>query len=259
MSKQQETKPLKPVKTGDIYQLGDHRLYCGSATDVPSALFTEKVRAVITDPPYGVAYVENKAHFKETIGAKLAKPQMICGDQLQSDEEYAQFTKDWLEQVKPHLDKYNTAYIFNTDLMICALRAGMKVAGWYYSQMIIWIKNTIVVGRKDYLQQHELIAYGWQGRHKQERSKSSSVILYPKPHRSALHSAMKPVGLMRKLLLNSTRIGDIIYDPFGGSGSTLIACEHTKRKCLMVEMDPGYCQRIIKRWEILTNQSAVKE
>lgn len=211
---------------------------------------------ILTDPPYGVAYVENKQHFKETIGCKIKCPNEIKGDQLQTDEEYALFTKEWLEVAKKHMSSYNTAYIFNSDLMICALRTGMKQAGWYYSQMIIWVKNNVVVGRKDYLPQHELIIYGWQGRHKLERSKDKSIIFYPKPARSALHPTMKPVGLLRRLILNSTKIGYTVYDPFGGSGSTLMACEHTSRKCIMVEMDEKYCDTIIQRWEKLTNKKA---
>lgn len=247
----------KELQSGQIWQLGDHRLFIGDAREVPDALFGDtKVRMVLTDPPYGVAYVENKAHFKSTIGANLAKPQVIIGDQLQSDEEYAEFTKEWLEAVKPHLDKYNAAYIFNSDVMIWGLRNGMKLADFYFSQLIIWVKNNVIVGRKDYLPQHELIAYGWHGRHKLERSKDRSVMLYPKPHRSALHPTMKPVGLMRKLIMNATKIGDVVYDCFGGSGSTLIACEHTGRKCLMAEMDVGYAGTIIKRWEILTGNKA---
>lgn len=245
------------IKTGDIIQLGKHRLYCGDATSVPEKLFDTKIRMICADPPYGVAYVENKEHFKETIGAALSCPQIIQGDQLQTDEEYAQFVNDWLKQVKPYMDSYNTSFIFNSDLMICALRTGMKAAGWYYSQMIIWVKNTIVVGRKDYHPQHELIAYGWTGRHKMERSRDRSIILYPKPHKNELHPTMKPVGLLRRLILNSTKIGDTVYDPFGGRGSTLIACEHTYRKCIMIEMDPKYCEIIIKRWEILTGQKAL--
>ncbi len=142
--------------------------------------------------------------------------------------------------------------------MMCALRAGMKQAGIYYSQMIIWIKNQIVVGRKDYLPQHEVIAYGWHGRHKMERSKGKSVIFHPKPHRSALHPTMKPIGLLRQLILNSTKINDTVYDPFAGSGSTLIACEHLKRKSIIIELDPTHCSTIIQRWELLTGKKAEK-
>ena len=161
------------------------------------------------------------------------------------------YTK-WLDAVKEKLDHYNTCYIFNSDLMFCALRDGLKRAGFYYSQMVIWVKNTVVIGRKDFLPMHELIAYGWYGRHKVERSKAKSVIFHPKPASSKLHPTMKPVGLLRKILPNSTKVGEWVYDPFGGSGSTLMACEHLKRKCIMVELDPLYVSIIIERWEKLT-------
>jgi DNA modification methylase len=256
-----QKNPLKSVNKGDIWQLGDHRLACGSASDsdlVKKVAGGGRINQILCDPPYGVAYVENKAHFKETIGTNISHPQEIIGDQCQSDENYSEFTKNWLLAIAPFLEKYNTAYIFNSDLMICALRSGMKAAGFYYSQMIIWLKNTAIVGRKDYMPQHELIIYGWRGRHKMEHGKDKSVMFYPKPHESKLHPTMKPVGLLRRLILNSTKIGQTVYDPFLGSGSTLIACEHTKRKCVGIEIDPGYCATIIKRWEILTGKEAKK-
>ncbi len=182
----------------------------------------------------------------------------IRGDELQSEEKYRDFSKKWIEQAVKFIEDYNTIFIFNADTMICALRKGMKDAGVYYSQLIIWIKNTVVMGRRDYLAQHELIAYGWYGKHKTERSKSRSVMFYPKPSKSKLHPTMKPIGLLRQLILNGTKIGEIVYDPFGGSGSTLIACEHLLRKCIMIELDPDYVSTIIQRWEILTGKEAVK-
>jgi len=249
------------IKSGDIFILGEHKLACGDAKDkelIKNLMGGGVIRQILCDPPYGVAYVENKAHFKETIGAELSNTTIIQGDQLQSDEQYVEFTRQWLAPAIEHMDKYNTVYIFNSDLMLCALRQGMKSAGIYYSQLIIWIKNTIVMGRKDYMPGHELIAYGWHGRHKMERSKAKSVLFYPKPHKSALHPTMKPVGLLRQLILNSTKRGETVYDPFGGSGSTLIACEHTGRRCAMIEIDPKYVETIIKRWEKLTGKQAKK-
>jgi DNA modification methylase len=230
-------------------------------------LFKIPVRIIATEPPYGVAYVENKKGFKkEGVETQISVDREIANDQLQTPEEYAEFTKKWLEKAVPHLADYNAAYIFNAELMFCALRKGMADAGFYYSQMIIWIKNSVVVGRKDYLPQHELIAYGWHGKHKFERSKGKTIMAVPeevdpliyqdKRSSSKLHPTMKPVGLMRKLILNSTQIGEVVYDPFGGSGSTLMACEHTKRKCYMVEIDPVYCDTIIARWEKLTGRKA---
>lgn len=197
---------------------------------------------ILTDPPYGVAYMDNK----------------IQGDELQSEEKYRDFSKRWISAAVKHLEDYNTIFIFNADTMICALRKGMKDAGVYYSQLIIWIKNTVVMGRRDYLAQHELIAYGWYGKHKRERGQSHSVLFYPKPAKSKLHPTMKPVGLLRKLILNSTKTGEIVYDPFGGSGSTLIAAEELKRKCAMIEISPEYIQTIITRWERLTGGKVIK-
>jgi DNA modification methylase len=256
-------KPKKSVSPGDVWILGEHRIACGSSSDkelVKKLMGEGAVRQILTDPPYGVAYVENKEHFKNKTGeSQVSNATIIQGDQLQTEEEYAEFTKTWIEAVVPYLSKYNTIYIFNSDTMICALRKGMKEAGVYYSQLIIWVKNTVVIGRKDYLPQHELIAYGWHGRHKMERSKAKSVILCPKPAKSKLHPTMKPVQLLRQLIGNSTKIGDTVYDPFGGSGSTLIACEHYRRKCLMIEIDPDHVATTLQRWEILTGKEAVKE
>lgn len=251
----------KIIEQGDVYKLGEHILACGSACEkafidpVMKIGKVDKIRAIITDPPYGVAYVEGKRDFGK-LGTGESKA--IIGDQLQTDNEYKKFTVEWLDVIKEHLDSYNACYIFNSDLMYPSLRAGMDEAGFYYSQGLIWIKNSVVIGRKDYLPMHELIAYGWYGRHKFERPKAKSIILYPKPARSKLHPTMKPVGLLRKIIPNSTKRGEWVYDAFGGSGSTLIACEHLQRKCLMIELDPSYVSTIIARWEKLTGKKAEK-
>jgi DNA modification methylase len=252
-------KPRKEVRIGDLWILGDHRLVCGSASDkesVEKAVGENKIRQILTDPPYGVAYVENRP--KDTIMGNISVDKIIQNDRLQTDQEYSDFTKSWLELLKERMQTYNTIYIFNGDLMICALRHGIQQAGFYFSQIVVWVKGGGASARKDHLPQHELIAYGWYGRHKMERAMSKSVIIYPKPHRSSLHPTMKPVGLLRKLIENSTKIGEIVYDPFGGSGSTLIACEQFKRKCAMIELDPNYCSTIIQRWELLTGGEARK-
>ena len=235
-------------KENKIIKLGQHRLICGDCKDldiIKKLVGQDKIRIVLTDPPYGVAYVESK----EWIVENESKHKKIKNDQLQTDEGYSIFTKEWIEQIVKYLKSYNAFYIFNGDMMSCSLRVGMKQAKLFYSQMIIWVKNTTVLGRKDYNPQHELIAYGWYGRHKFERGKKRSVVFYPKPSKSKLHPTMKPVGLLRKLILNSTKAGEYVYDPFGGSGSTLIACEQTKRKCLMIEIDEGYCEVIKKRYK----------
>lgn len=246
------------MKAGEIYQLGEHRLAIGDSTDkelVKRLMGDEKVRLICTDPPYGVDYVAGKKDF-----VKLGKEDSvdIAGDEFQTDDDYSDFTYRWLSAVKPYMDSYNAYYIFNSDLMYCALRDGIIKAGYYYSQMIIWVKNTVVIERKDYLPQHELIAYGWHKRHKFERSKGKSIIPYPKPAKSKLHPTMKPVGLLRKLIENSTKPREVVYEPFMGSGSTLIACDHLRRKCYGVEMNIEYAKTIMARYEKLTGNKAKK-
>lgn len=245
------------VKIGNIFQLGEHQLACGNINDkdLSKALIKDnKICSIILDPPYGVAYVESKSGFKQ----KLACEKIIANDQKQTDQEYEEFNFNWLANIKPYLAKKNSVYIFNSDKMIFALRQAMLRAGYKFTQLLVWVKSHAVIGRLDYLPQHELIAYGWFGTHEFKRSKDKSVLFYPKPNKSKLHSTMKPVALIRNLVLNSTKIGDIVFDGFGGSGSTLIACEHTKRKCLMIELDEGHCSTIIARWEKLTGLKVKK-
>lgn len=247
MKNLQDKKPKNSIKQGDIFQIGDHILTCGDARDkslIDKVLKNPKISAVITDVPYGVLYTESKAGF-----SKVKVNKNILNDDITSEKEYAKFTSDWIVPLLTHLQKKNTFYIFNSDLMLFALRDGMLSAGLKFSQLLIWIKNHAVIGRKDYLPMHELIAVGWHGAHAFRKAKDKSILFYPKPNKSALHPTQKPIGLLRRIVLNSTEIGDVVYDCFGGSGSTMVACEQTKRKCVMVELDPEYCQTIINRFE----------
>ncbi len=238
--------------------VGNHIIGCGDSTDrdfVSKVIGENTIKAIISDPPYGVAYVENK---KDFLRLSVHEEKIIKNDHIQSDDEYAVFTQRYLGAVIPYLDEYNACYLFNADPMYPALRIGMKNAGFYYSQMIIWIKNQPVMSRKDYLSQYELIAYGWFGKHKMERSKSKNVLYYPRPSKSKLHPTMKPIGLLRRIIPDNTSIGDIIYDPFLGSGSTAIACEHLRRKCIGIELDAEYVEISITRLEKLTKQKRIK-
>lgn len=242
------------IKTGDVFQLGDHRLLCGDAKDqelIKKLISDDRISLILSDPPYGVSYVESKADL-----VKVKKNKKIANDHDQSDDEYRNFTSEWLGTVKPYLSKKNSFYIFNSDKMVFSLRDGVIDVGFRLTQLLIWIKNNVVVGRLHYLPQHELIAYGWFGSHEFYKAKDKSILIYPKPNKSPLHPTMKPVGLLRNLILNSSKIDDYVYDPFGGSGSTLIACEQTKRKCLTVEIDPEYCQVIIDRFQKVSGHKA---
>ena len=236
------------IKYGDLIELGEHRLICGSCTDseiVKKLVGDEKINLIVTDPPYGVNYVESK----KGINNSKFEHQTIANDQIQSEQSYQQFTQEWLEQIKPYLSSKNSYYIFNSDKMLFALKDALDHSNFKLSQLIIWLKNHAVIGRMDYLLQHELIVYGWYGTHHFYKSKDKSILFFPKPSKSVLHPTMKPISLIRHLILNSSQIGDYVFDGFGGSGTTLIACEQTKRKCLMVEMDPVYCQTIIDRFQ----------
>ena len=205
------------VKTGDLIQLGDHLLACGDSTkqaDVDRLLRGREIQLVLTDPPYGVSYVESKMGFTQS----LAKPKVIQNDQIQSEEEYTSFTRAWLGACTPFMAKKNSVYIFNSDRMVFALRTGMQAAGFKFAQLLIWAKTHAVVGRMDYLPSHELIAYGWHGTHVFRKSKDKSVIICPKPSKSKWHPTSKPRQLLRRLILNSSKVGDVVYEPFAEIG-----------------------------------------
>lgn len=244
------------IQKGDLVQLGNHYLLCGDSTnpeEVKCLLNGKKINLILTDPPYGVDYVESKAGFSQS----LAMPKEIINDHLQSEEEYQKFSEKWLKPAAEAMTDKNALYIFNSDKMIFPLREGMKNIGFKFAQLLIWAKTHSVIGRMDYLPQHELIIYGWQGSHKFRKSKDKSLLIHPKPNKSKYHPTMKPIGLLRRLILNSSRIDDIVYDPFGGSGSTLLACEQTKRRCLMIEQDSGYCETILFLWEKMFKKTAI--
>lgn len=242
------------MKSGDIYQLGEHRLACGSSSDLElleRLTDEDKIAEIVCDPPYGVSYVENKLN-----PSKQGNDKVIANDNIEDEAEYGAFTEAWLEAVKPYLARKNSLYIFNSDKMLLPTIQALKASGGKFAQLLIWAKTQAVIGRLDYLPQHELIIYGWYGTHTFTKSKDKSILVYPKPTASKLHPTMKPVGLLRRLILNSSKVDDIIFDGFVGSGSTLLACEQTNRRCLAVELDSEYCQVVINRWQKLTNQKA---
>ena len=250
----------KIIQPGDIFVLGNHRLICGDARDseIVRRLFADNpspVSLLLTDPPYGIDYVASKKSFSKTT---VMKHDNIANDDLSDDTAYARFTHEWLTSLLSYLAKRNSMYIFNSDRMIFALREGMKMSGVKLSQLLVWIKDAVVIGRLDYLPQHELIAYGWHGTHLFRGPKAKSILAFAKTRKNTIHPTMKPIPLLREIILNGSEMGDIVYDPFGGSGSTLIACEQTGRVCCMIETDPVYCARILHRWETLTRKQTCK-
>lgn len=237
------------IKCGDIFRVGNHVVACGDARDqefVNRVIGKAKIKAVIVDPPYGVKIVESKEGF-----SKIKKAKKVWNDDITSESEYVQFTKDWITPIIPHLATKNAFYIFNSDFMIFALREGMQRAGVKFSQLLVWLKNNAVIGRKDYLPQFELIAYGWYGTHEFRKAKDKSILWFPKPSKSPFHPTTKPVGLIRRLILNSTEIGDTVYDCCAGSGTVAIAAEQVKRSSIVIERDEEYCQTILTRMEQL--------
>jgi DNA modification methylase len=248
-------KPKKSISHGQLFQLGDHVLLCGDSTNeanVKMLLEHATIDLILTDPPYGVAYVESKDSF-QSDGAQ--KHKAILNDGYQSDGQYSAFSQAWLTASKPYLNRRNSFYIFNSDRMLFSLQSALKETGYDFKQLLVWLKTGAVIGRLDYLPQHELILYGWSGVHQFMKSKDKSVLIHPKPKKNGLHPTMKPLPLLRRMILNSTKLGEVIYDPFGGSGSTLIACEQTKRRCFMIEYEPKYCQVILDRYKRITGKS----
>ena len=245
------------INIGDRFQLGAHWLLCGDCCDrnlIQSFLGSERINLMLLDPPYAVSYIDGKKGFTQSKQVHKS----IQSDHLQSDEEYRNFSRTWIEAALPSFAAKNAMYIFNSDKMMVPLILGLRDAGCHFGQLLIWAKTAAVIGRLDYIPQHELIIYGWHKTHAFQKSKDKSVLVCPKPKKNDLHPTMKPVSLLRRLILNSSKIGDIVYDSFGGSGSTLIAAEQTKRRCFMVEIDPQYCKVIIDRFERLTGQKAKK-
>jgi len=239
------------IKQGMILQLGEHILGCGSSLDtefVKEVIGDATINSINSDPPYGVAIADS------SLNPTNHKP--LVNDHIQSDVEYIMFTCDWLEACKPFLAKKNSVYLFNSDKMIFALREAMIQSGFKFAQLLIWVKSQPVIGRLDYLPMHELIAYGWYGTHKFYKAKDKSVLFCPKPQKSKWHATQKPISLIRRLILNSTQIHDVVYDPFLGSGTALLSCEQTRRKCIGIELDEGYCKVIVERWEKLTGLTA---
>ncbi len=240
---------MEKIKMGTIIKIGNHYLARGDSRDpelVKKLMNEEKINLVLCDPPYSISlttsgFSGNKNAFKP-----------IENDHEQSDEEYRRFTSDWINVLKLHLAKKNSMYIFNCDKKIFALHDGMIDCGCHFAQLLVWAKTHSIIGRLDYLPQNELIAYGWFGSHKFMRSKDKSILVYPGTRKNTLHPTMKPVGLLRRMILNSSKIDENIFDPFGGSGSTLIAAEQTRRRCYMIELDEDYCKTIISRFEKLT-------
>lgn len=242
-----EKEILENIKHWDAFQIWEHILIYGDSTKkeyLEKVLKDKKIKSIITDPPYWIDYVESKKSFYKSMEHKN-----IENDEIQTDEKYIDFTSKYLEVVKDYLEEKNTYYIFNSDKMIFTLKEALEKQNFKLSQLLVWVKNGWVIGRLDYLPQHELIAYGWYKKHEFLRSKWKTIFNYPKTLKNTIHPTMKPVSLIRELILNSTHIWEYVYDPFLGSGTTMVAADQTKRKCIWVEFEKEYIIKIIERME----------
>ena len=253
-------------KAGDLWRLDNHRLLCGDATveaDVAKLMAGEKADMVFTDPPYGVNYGADQDLLNKKSGNKfrlVAKP--IIGDNLTTEECAEQLWKpafrNLYEVAKDDCSFYMTMCQGGDQMMMMM----MMSEHWQIKHELIWVKSSPVfsMGRLDYDYQHEPILFGWKKKHNfyGEGQFTKSIWEIPKPSKSDLHPTMKPIALIENALANSSRLLDIILDLFGGSGSTLIACEKLGRRCFMMEIDEHYCDVIIERWQNFTGNQAVK-
>lgn len=235
---------------GDTWQLGEHRLCCGDATDLrfyEAVLGKQQVDMVLTDPPYNVNY-----QGKSEKGLTIKNDNMKDGD-------FHNFIADVYVNLFACMREGAPIYVFHADSEGHHFRQGMRSAGLKLSECLVWKKNRLVLGRHDYQWQHEPILYGWKegAAHPWYADRSQTTVLeFDRPAKSSDHPTMKPVELLTYLLGNSSKKGDLVWDSFLGSGSTLIACERTGRRCAGLEIDPHYCDVIIKRWEELTGKKA---
>lgn len=253
--------PIDPVsKLGDLWILGNNRLLCGDSTnknDVDRLMCGNKADLLFTDPPYGVSY-EKKT--KEVLKSKNYTK--IKNDDL-SLNEFQAFLSDVFKNAVTYLKETASYYVFSCqggdqEMMMMAMRE----SGMPCRHQIIWVKDAPVfsMGRLDYDYKHEPILYGWIKTHNFQRkgSQDKSVWEFGRTE-NKLHPTMKPVDLVANAILNSTKRSDLVLDLFGGSGSTLIASEKTDRKAFLMELDPIYCDVIIKRWQDYTGQKAYRE
>ena len=246
-------------KLGDIYILGNHRLMCGDSTSIDAVekmMDGDKASLVVTDPPWNVAYGTNLAN-----NAQGYKQRTIMNDNFETTQEWEDFLSGFIGNIIAFTMKGCPIYCVMGASEWPAIDKALRDGGFHWSSTIIWAKDTLVLSRKDYHTQYEPIWYGWKDDGPRiwtvQDRKQSDVWECKRPKRSELHPTTKPVELIERAVLNSSNAGTIVFEPFGGSGSTLIACEKTGRKARLMELDPKYCDVIVKRWEDFTGQKAV--
>jgi site-specific DNA-methyltransferase (adenine-specific) len=246
--------PAIPVTVeGDVWLLGKHRLMCGDSTSIDHMEVLTQGHLVdmwLTDPPYNVAY-EGKT--KDAL--------KIQNDSM-SDEGFRQFLSDANTAADAVMKPGAVFYIWHADSEGYNFRGACHDVGWQVRQCLIWKKQTLVMGRQDYHWKHEPCLYGWKGGagHLWATDRKQTTILeFDRPSRNAEHPTMKPVELFEYQMLNNTKGGDQVLDSFAGSGTTAIACEKHGRFARLMELDPKYCDVIVKRWQDFTGLTATLE
>ena len=244
--------PEEPkAKLGDIYQLGRHRLMCGDSTDAESVYQLcqdGQVDMLLTDPPYGVDYTGK------------TKDALKIQNDATSDESLRDMLADAFAAADSVMKPGAVFYIWHADSKALVFRIACQMAGWEVRQVLIWVKNTMVMGRQDYQWKHEPCLYGWKdgaGHLWASDRKQTTILNFDRPTKNKEHPTMKPVKLFDYQIQNNTKGGDIVLDLFGGSGTTIVACEQNGRCARVMELDPRYGDVIIDRWEKLTGEKAV--
>lgn len=228
------------VERGDLWIVGRHRLVCGDATqaeDVAKLMDGKKANLIVTDPPYGVS-------FKSSDGLTIQNDSM-------KDEEFYIFLLTAFQCMAEHLENGGSAYVFHADTEGLNFRKAFIDAGFHLAGVCIWVKNSLVLGRSDYQWQHEPVLFGWKkgGKHSWYSDRRQTTIWnYDKPKRNKNHPTSKPLDLLGYPICNSSQENAIILDTFGGSGSTLMACEQLNRICHMMELDEKYASVILRRY-----------
>ena len=241
------------IVLGDLFEIGEHRLLCGDSTqtDTFKSLFGEHLAdLVVTDPPYNVAY-EGKTKNKLTID-----------NDSMGDGDFYQFLYDFYTALGSYTKAGGSWYVWHADSEGANFRKAMADAGIMVKQCLIWIKNSMVMGRQDYQWKHEPCLYGWKEGAAHgwfSDRKQTTVLNFDRPQRNAEHPTMKPIPLFAYLIGNSSKQWDIVADGFGGSGTTMVACHQMNRKAYLVEFDPKYCQVIIDRMRKLDPNIPIKK
>jgi site-specific DNA-methyltransferase (adenine-specific) len=229
------------IVLGDLFEIGPHRLLCGDSTqtDTFAKLFENQLAdLVVTDPPYNVAY-EGKT-----------KDALTIQNDSMSDDSFYQFLYDFYTALGTYTKAGGAWYVWHADSEGANFRSAMKNAGIMVKQCLIWVKNSMVMGRQDYQWRHEPCLYGWKegAAHGWYSDRKQTTILeFDRPSRNTEHPTMKPIGLIAYQIGNSSKQGDIVADGFGGSGTTMVAAHQLNRKGYLVEFDPKYCQVIVDR------------